>query len=307
VKVYKFYDIPCKIKNELVSSIVYKINKVLLNVLYPIFIKPEYGVDDKSDIIVSLTSFPDRIDTVWMTVMSLLHQTIKPRKIILWLAEEQFPEKEDDIPPSLLKLKEYGLSICFCEDLKPHKKYYYSMLEYPEYKIITVDDDVLYPEFLIEELNNTERKYPGRVCCTRAHRILLDSEGHIMSYKNWEKGIIENCEDNLFIIPIGCGGVLYPPNSLDERLFEKSSIKELCLLTDDLWLKSMSLLKNTRVVKTNRTTRTFMTILKTQSQGLHYTNNGCDNNDVSMKNIINKYPEIENILSNRKDEIFYDM
>ena len=39
-----------------------------------------------------------------------------------------------------------GLTIRFCEDLKAHKKYYYAFKEYPDDIVITVDDDVIYPQ-----------------------------------------------------------------------------------------------------------------------------------------------------------------
>lgn len=94
MKVSTLYDIPCKIKNEKISCFVYKVDKVLLNILYPLFVKSVKGIDEESNVIVSLTSYPVRIDTIWLTVMILLHQTEKPKKIILWLAEEQFPNKE---------------------------------------------------------------------------------------------------------------------------------------------------------------------------------------------------------------------
>ncbi len=41
--------------------------------------------------------------------------------VILYLAEEQFPNKEADLPGKLLKFKENGLTIKWCEDLKSYK------------------------------------------------------------------------------------------------------------------------------------------------------------------------------------------
>ena len=45
-------------------------------------------------IIVSLTSFPERMDDVHYTLYSLLNQEFKPDEIILWLSQEEFPNKE---------------------------------------------------------------------------------------------------------------------------------------------------------------------------------------------------------------------
>ena len=50
-------------------------------------------------VIISLTSFPARLDTLWQCVESLKRQTVRPEKIILYLSKEQV--KEDVLPPPL--------------------------------------------------------------------------------------------------------------------------------------------------------------------------------------------------------------
>ena len=90
-------------------------------------------------IIASLTSYPARINVVPYVIASLLNQTVKPDKIILWLAETQFPDKK--LPPLFDEVRACGVEVRFCpEDLGPHKKYFYAMQEYPDHIIITFDD-----------------------------------------------------------------------------------------------------------------------------------------------------------------------
>lgn len=77
-------------------------------------------------VIVSMTTFPARIGYVHLAIKSLLHQTVQPGKILLWLAKDQFRNVE--IPEQLRALCAYGLEIRYCdEDLLAHKKYYYAM------------------------------------------------------------------------------------------------------------------------------------------------------------------------------------
>src|SRR5690554_1296956 len=57
--------------------------------------------DEKKQIIVSLTSFPTRIDKVWLAIETILRQSHKPTQIILWLSKEQF-SSVDDLPKQLL-------------------------------------------------------------------------------------------------------------------------------------------------------------------------------------------------------------
>lgn len=74
-------------------------------------------------IIVSLTSYPARIAGIAQMLESIYSQTRKADKIVLWLAEEQFPNRDDDLPDDLRKLQfEDKLEVRWCDDLKPHKK-----------------------------------------------------------------------------------------------------------------------------------------------------------------------------------------
>lgn len=297
VKVKTLYDATCRIKNVCLASLVYKVNKIILNIFFPIVGRCKNGIDEGSNIIISLTSFPERIDTVWMTIVTLLNQTVKPRLVVLWLADEQFPNREKDLPVKLIKLIDKGLSIRFCDNLYPHKKYYYTMKEHPDKIIITVDDDIFYPEYLVEELMKTSIKYPNTICCTWAHEIKLDKNGQILPYSQWRHCVSESDEPSLSLMPVGCGGVLYPPRALDLEVFNDKSIRNLTLKTDDLWLKCMAIKKKTPSVRVNKPAKIYFSILKTQNEGLHYENVGLDKNDVSMKNILTNYPECKQILS----------
>ena len=42
------------------------------------------------ELIVSLTSYPKRFDILPITIQSLLNQTVKPDRIILWLYEKDY-------------------------------------------------------------------------------------------------------------------------------------------------------------------------------------------------------------------------
>ena len=109
-------------------------------------------------IIVSLTTFPARINTVYKTVTTLLQQTVKPDILVLWLAEEQFPNKQ--LPENLINLEKYGLTIKWCKDIKSFKKLIPSLKEYPEDIIITLDDDYYYDKDLLKTLLEEHEKYP---------------------------------------------------------------------------------------------------------------------------------------------------
>lgn len=278
----------CKKKNIWIGSLIYKLSKLFLNILYPIvaFFNTGYGLNDKSKIIVSLTTFPERIHTVWITVASLLNQDMKPRKVILWLAEEQFPDKR--LPYSLVRLKRRGLEIKFCDDLKPHKKYFYTIQENPEAIVVTADDDILYPENHLKELYDGHKKNPDCIVCTWAHTIECNKTG-FANYCEWENTIEQT--PSYKILPIGCNGVLYPPSSLSLEVFNKDKLKELSLYTDDLWLKCMALLRGTKSVRYYSCDLIYFNLILTQFNGLWKRNaKGENRNDKVWKALMNEYP-----------------
>ena len=96
----------------------------------------------KPRLIVSLTSYGDRLNTLSICLKSLLNQTRKADKILVYLTDNI---TESHLPTSLLELRDKGIEYKFIPlDLKPHKKYYYAMQEFPDDIIVTVDDDVIY-------------------------------------------------------------------------------------------------------------------------------------------------------------------
>ena len=192
----------------------------------------------RGDVVVSLTSYPARIGTLHIVVESLLNQTVRAGRMVLWLSEEQFPGREADLPGRLLALRSKGLEVRFREgDLKPHKKYIYAVSEFPDSVVITVDDDVVYPRDTFEALLESYRLFPKAVSAMRVHRIALRG-GRIAPYEEWWYN-----DDTLYRCPsmqamaTGVGGILYPPGSIPDAALDPDAIAETCLFGDDLWLK----------------------------------------------------------------------
>jgi hypothetical protein len=112
------------------------------------------------------------------------------------------------------------------------------MKDYPGDLIVTIDDDLLYPEYLLECLMQEHKKYPQAVIASRVHEMRFDEEGRILPYMQWGYEY-DASKDNasLSYMATGGAGTLYPPGALEEVFFSKDLIKELSYTTDDLWLK----------------------------------------------------------------------
>lgn len=138
---------------------------------YFMSVKKKQGTLTDNTIICSLTSFPARIKSVWMTVATLLNQNYNDLRVVLWLSKKQFKDKSS-LPKSLLKLESKGLLIKFLEDdLRPHKKYYGCLTEFPNNTFITFDDDVLYHPDLVNRLVAVHQMRPDTIVCNRAMKL----------------------------------------------------------------------------------------------------------------------------------------
>lgn len=240
-------------------------------------------------VVVSLTSFPKRIGTVWMTIYSIILQSVRPEQIRLYLSECDFPNKRKDLPKSLLALENHGLIILFVkENLKPHKKYFYVTQELPEKIIITIDDDLFYRRDMVEQLLYLHRIYPHAVCANATHLISIDwMTQNVQPYSKWNTEIYESPVVSHQLIAIGYNGVLYPPfifkNNPD--IHQKNLIVETCLNADDLWLKAQEIMSEIPVCA-NRYYCAPPTIPATSRYSLQKTNTGSQlGNDIQWGNI----------------------
>ena len=231
---------------------------------------------DSNTIVISLTSFPARIKSVWMTCATLLNQNIDNKYVVLWLSNLQFKNQYKDLPKKLLKLQAKGLTIRFVDDdLRPHKKYFYALQEYPDNVVVTVDDDILYNPETVPELLKVYHQHSNCVICNRSVNICRNK------YSKW-------CTNTVFekelhnIMPTGIGGVLYPPHIFDNSpIFDIDAIKSTCINGDDLWLNFMTRLKGHLVVQTGFKTG-LITILSSQDSALCKENIGNDRNDTQI-------------------------
>lgn len=272
-----------KINKRLLSLIRYVVRYFANRSLPSLFLKnKEYGQPTiMPDVVLSLTSFPARIEEVWKVVETLKRQSVLPEIIILWLSRDQFRSAET-LPQSLRRMEDDIFQIRLVDgDIKSHKKYYYAMNEYPEKTIVTCDDDQFYDPNLIKRLLDNSRKYPGCIIANKTLKIQFDKEGNIIPYKLWkDKG---NPNDSENLLQVGVGGVLYPPHSLNKLVLDKDLFLNLAPLADDIWLNSMARLNDTPIVQASPLLLTLPIVL--DSPTLFDVNLGNNMNDEQINNI----------------------
>ena len=253
----------------------------------------------KSGLVVSFTSYPARIYGVHYVVESILRQNTLPELIVLWLSSENFPNKEADLPKKLLNLKSNRFHIEWVdEDLKPHKKYFYTIQKFPDYDFITIDDDLFYRKDMIERLVKMHQSNPGMICSNNIHDIKIEN-AKVAHYSKWGRQIINQDSSSYLFLPVGFGGVYYPAHIFDNSdVLNKCNIKETCLCADDLWLKVHSLLNNV-CVATGAYYSSPIGIKDSEKSALtlsNVTQSGQSGNDIQWRKISIKYPVEKRIL-----------
>ncbi|MDR1190577.1 MAG: glycosyltransferase [Verrucomicrobiales bacterium] len=196
-------------------------------------------------LIVSLTSFPARMYDIHYCLYSLLTQQCQPDRVILWLAPAEFPNGEGDVPPTVTRLKKFGLEIRWCEDLKSYKKLLPALAAFPDEVIVTADDDIFYPPDWLEKLSAAHRQRPGLIHCHRAH-FLFNGGAQSVPYHQWRK-CVSGSAPSVFNFLTGCGGVLFPPGVFHPDVTRRELWQKLCPTTDDVWFWGMAVLRGTKI------------------------------------------------------------
>jgi hypothetical protein len=166
-------------------------------------------------IIVSLTSWPQRIDTAIYTIKSILAGTVLPAKIVLNLCEEEF--KGIELPEFVNNTERLEINWVKGPNTKAFKKLLPTIEKYPDDIIITVDDDISYPPYFVEKMLDTYFEDPSRPVTV-----------HHYIYNN-------------VLIPWG-GGTLYKKEFLIG--YEEMLTNDIIETNEDDWFYAFVLLRN---------------------------------------------------------------
>ncbi len=199
------------------------------------------------ELIVSLTSYPARFGTLHLTLRSLLAQSAKPDRLLVWVAHDDMPF----VPQTVRALEQFGLEVRSCDDMRSFMKLVPTIDAFPDAFIATADDDIHYPREWLAALIDGACQVDPAIVSHRAHRPLRKACGARAPYRQWrfdvqDAGARATCSD---IMPTGVGGVLYPPGSLHPMVTDRSAFERLCPHGDDLWFYWCARMAGTRFRK----------------------------------------------------------
>lgn len=247
--------------------------------------KSENANECEETLVVSLASYPPRISSVASCIRNLKTQTYCPDKILLWLYTGEFPGGLEDVPSELREMQDELFEIKWTDvNLKPHNKYFWTMGEYADAAIVTVDDDLVYEPTMLEELVAWHREHPRAVIARRTHMMLFTTEGQIAPYDSWlaEQDVVTG-RPSMSLVATNGAGSLFPAGCFSEKQLDWQMIQKRCLHADDLWLKVLELQAHIPVISTGRFDLEY--IPGTQECGLWATVNSQGGNDEVLGHI----------------------
>lgn len=200
--------------------------------------------------VVTLTSFPGRFKSLHLVLDSIFNQTVRPKKVILYLAISEI-KNINWIPGNIKKFTKKGLEIVALEkNYFQYNKFYFASEINQDQPIITVDDDVIYPSVMIEKLLEFHKKYPNCVIANRAHEITYNDKGIMEPYVKWKKEIVKD-KPSHELLATGVGGVLYPVGFINKYCKNTNDIMRTSAYADDVWLKITALKNNIEIMTTD--------------------------------------------------------
>lgn len=243
---------------------------------------------------VTLTSYGERVEKVVpYTILSLLKQSKRPQRIILWLDDTNW--NRHNVPSKLRDLEKNGLEIHFCKDIRSYTKLVPALTLCKEETLVTIDDDIYYSSNFLEEIYSEHLKSPDKII-TLNFCYPKFVNGEIDTYRNWNEyhNVTDDKEfSKMLIFPQGFGGVLYPPTSLYKDVIDENLFMRFAPHADDIWFYVMGILNGTekQCVINSKTRYYFLDLfrqIKTRDR-LHDLNVGESQNDIQLKKLMNHY------------------
>ena len=234
--------------------------------------------------VVSLTSHPERFDTLSQTLNSLLAQRLIAKKIYLNIAQDDISK----LPAYVNDFASSGLiNINACENLGPGKKLIPTLKLEKALPIIVVDDDLIFDTDLTLKLMIVHHLSPGTIIASRVHKITHTPEGEISAYSKWQKNYSLSTGPSMDLFATSGAGTLYKADFFHVDVTDEKTYSELAFYTDDLWW----FIQSKRVgTKTKRLPGQSVLnyIDGTQEIGL-WNNGNKERNDVNLRALMKRY------------------
>jgi hypothetical protein len=201
-------------------------------------------INPKTDFLVSIASYPKRAHLLPAVFEALNTQTTVPKKWLLVLSEEEWPDLK--LPNFLNKLVKRGLEIVWVRNNSFAVKKLVPVVEkYPSLAIVTLDDDIIYHKSLLEGLIEKSLENKKAIIGYVGKALLRKEEELDMYLREHAPAKLSTPSEQVYLI--GWGGIYYPPNSLNEKVLNMEAIHQIVPgRGSDIWFWAAAIAQNTK-------------------------------------------------------------
>ncbi|MEQ8905493.1 hypothetical protein [Ekhidna sp.] len=203
----------------------------------------------KSDIIISLTTIPERIDSIELTIKSLLYQKKQSARIHLNIPYVSFRNQKEYVIPEWLKSLKSVNIVRIEEDFGPASKFIPSLKKLePDQPILVVDDDNIYPPNYVKDFDEAGKEHPDIILAASGWRVpddLIDKSTTLLSnIKRIPPTPLPGTRINhLFRTDIiqGYSGYLLRPKFFDlDAIDNYDGVPQKVRFVDDVWVSAQA-------------------------------------------------------------------
>lgn len=255
-----------------------------------------FKINKKNPVYISLTSIFNNQDILIQTLQSIMKQTILPDKIYLYLSEEPyildtgFKDKKITNSKLLKYINDNSIiDIKWVKNIGSYRKLLPLLKDKwdEDCIIITIDDDTIYDNNLIENLINDYHK----------HKCVIGYRGFTPSFDKLENfdylKHLELQHLSLYNFFTGKGGILYKPqffHKTHDLIFNDKIYLNTCPTGDDIWFYIVRMLNNVKGYIDNKNWQ----VKDLTRDGLFAKFNSKNNlNNKSFENTLKKLKELE--------------
>ena len=164
---------------------------------------------------------------------------------------------------------------------------------------MTVDDDVWYHRHMLRDLLNLHSQLPHAVLAHRAKRIAPGKPYRKWKKYRWYDFVFKRIHNDFVNLQTGVGGVLYPPHSLRKDMLDVELFTKVAPSCDDIWFWAAAVVNGYPTIPVPFGRNKPRGLHKPKELSLKTTNfkNGIDRNATAFNAIIERYPEIKQIIN----------
>lgn len=252
-------------------------------------------------VLVSMTSYPKRISNVATSIRLIFDkQSVKPDKLYLYLAIEEFPNKEQSLPKNLMPtIKKYPVELVWLEkNTYAHKSLEIFKTCPSDSLVFLLDDDVEYDMCLISKCIKAHQMYPNAIVCFNRYSKHLYNGKRIVYRQTGDYS--KPRTDTHW-----CKQSLFPAKLFPKEVFRFEELRDQCSpICVETWYDPFIVKNNIPILHLNFNWGKDISPAINKKEGLvkyshEIEENGYERRDNWLYNTLKAFPEIMEIYKKR--------